>query len=317
MKNFWNELKRPFTALAPMEGVTDYVFRQIITKLGKPDVLFTEFTSVEGFQSKGRIKLEGNFFYGPLEKPIVAQIWGIDPNNFYKTAKYLKNKGFSGIDINMGCPIKTVLKTGSCGALISNKNLAKEIIDATREGCKGLPISVKTRIGLKSIEIDSWIGFLLEQNLSALSIHLRTVSELSKVPAHWEYMENILGLRNRISKNTVIVGNGDITSYPEIIKKYKVYKCDGFMAGRGILNNPWMFNAEKSKEDISVKERVNTYMDHISLFRRVWGDSKNFEVLKKFCKVYINSFADAKEYREQIVKSKSFDELYSTVSRIR
>ncbi len=317
MKNFWLELPRPFTVLAPLDGVTDFVFRQMIVKFGKPDVLFTEFTSCDGLQSKGKKKLEGRLMFKPNEEPIVAQIWGANPKDFYETAKYIKKLRFSGIDINMGCPIADIIKGGGCSGLIKNPKLAAEIIKATKDGAGGLPVSVKTRIGFANESIEDWIGFLLKQDLAALSIHLRTVGELSKTPAHWELMPKIIKMRDLYAPKTIVIGNGDIISFQEIKEKYKKYRCEGFMVGRGIFANPWMFNKSKNVEEISVKERFDTFLKHIKLYEKTWGNTRNFANLKKFCKIYINNFKDAGEYRKKIMESKSLKELTEIVETLR
>ena len=300
MKNFWLKLPRPFTILAPLDGVTDIVFRQIVTELGKPDVLFTEFTMTDGLISKGREKVAERLLYHEDQKPIVAQIWGTKPEHFYEVAKDLHARGFAGIDINMGCPDRTVIKNGACSALMRNSKLAAEIIQATKEGAGDLPVSVKTRIGFEKESIDTWIEFLLKQNLSALTIHLRTVRELSKVPAHWEEMKKVIQLRNNIAPETLIIGNGDITSLTEIQEKFKLYGCEGFMIGRGIFANPWMFSKKIDVQTVTPKERINFFLHHIELFERQWQGEKNFANLKKFAKTYINNFPEAALFREKL-----------------
>src|SRR6185437_4578496 len=134
MKSFWEDLPRPFTVLAPMDGVTDNVFREIITEIGKPDVFFTEFTMTEGLLSKGSERVAERLIFNPDQHPVVAQIWGTNPESFYKVAQDIKKRGFVGIDINMGCPERTVVKHGACSGLIRTPKLAAEIIQATTEG---------------------------------------------------------------------------------------------------------------------------------------------------------------------------------------
>jgi len=223
MKSFWQSLPHPFTVLAPMEGVTDVVFRQIISQIGRPDVFFTEFTNCDGLMSKGRRRVEDALLFSENEQPVVAQIWGLRPENYYKTAQYCREKGFAGIDINMGCPVDTVIKKGACSALIKNHSLAKEIIDATKEGAEDLPVSVKTRIGFDSISLTDWVGFLLQQDLAALTLHFRTVRELSKVPAHWDCLPEIMKLRQELAPKTLIIGNGDVGSLQEVKEKYDLW----------------------------------------------------------------------------------------------
>jgi nifR3 family TIM-barrel protein len=307
--SFWHTLPKPFTALAPLDGVTDVVFRQIITELGKPSVLFTEFTAVDGFVSSGKERVMQNFRYTPEQQSIVAQIWGTIPEHFYQTAKEVATMGFAGIDINMGCPDRTVMKGGAGGALINNPHLAKEIIKATKEGAGEVPVSVKTRIGFASEAIDSWIPFLLEQNITALTVHLRTVRELSQVPAQWNTMTKIKALRDTIAPETVLIGNGDITTREEIAIKYHDYGCEGFMVGRGIFSNPWIFQQSKTQGEKSIAERIAVYKRHISLYQQTWGDERNFANLKKFAKTYINSFPDASSLRETLMTAKNINTL--------
>jgi tRNA-dihydrouridine synthase len=310
MNNFWQQLPKPFTVLAPMDGVTDVVFRNIINNLGRPNVYFTEFTSCEGLLSKGGEAALQRLRTFPGELPVVAQIWGINPDNFYKAAKLIKPLGFAGIDINMGCPDREVIKKGACSALIKNPKLAAEVILATKEGAgKDTPISVKTRIGFNSIEIEEWLGFLLTQDLPALTVHLRTVKEMSKVPAHWDLMTQIVSLRDSISPKTLLIGNGDLASLSEVNEKFEEYGNEGFMIGRGIFQNPWMFNPEKEIEKVSVKDRIELYQKHIELFAKTWGPLKNPAIIKKFCKTYINSFPDAVSLREKLMAVNKRDEL--------
>jgi|SRR6185369_2890970 len=307
MKSFWHELPRPFTALAPLDGVTDVVFRQVVTEIGKPDILFTEFTTCEGMLSKGRERVIENLRYNPDQQPIVAQIWGTKPEQFAAVAKQIKEMGFIGIDINMGCPHRTITNEGACAALIKNPALAAEIIQATKEG--GLPVSVKTRVGFARTTLTDWVGFLLKQDLAALTVHLRTVAELSKVPAHWEYMPEVIKLRDELAPDTVIIGNGDLVSLPEIKEKYEEYGCEGFMVGRGIFANPWVFNPDVDMHEKTVGERVALYIHHIELFEKQWQGTHNFALLKKFAKTYISNFPDSSDLRVSLMESKNIEEL--------
>jgi tRNA-dihydrouridine synthase len=311
MKSFWTTLKRPFTILAPMDGVTDAVFRKVINEIGRPDVFFTEFTMCEGLLSKGNKRVAERLIFEPDQMPIVAQIWGTNPESFYKVAKDLQKQRFAGIDINMGCPVREVTNRGACSGLIRTPALAAEIIQATKEGAGDLPVSVKTRIGFETETIEEWVGFLLKQDLAALTLHLRTVRELSKVPAHWELMPKIISLRDSLSPETLIIGNGDVTSLSQVDEKCKKYGCDGCMIGRGIFANPWVFNPSVVFEDVSIEEKISLYLHHIDLFEKEWHDQKNFALLKKFAKTYINNFPDASNLREKLMETRKLDELKS------
>lgn len=303
--------------LAPMEEVTDTVFRQIVISCGRPDVLFTEFTSVEGMDhKKGLRHVQHRLVFSKNEHPIVAQIWGQNPEHFFKAAQKIKALGFDGIDINMGCPEKNIVRQGTCSALIKNPELAKQIIQATIDGAGGLPVSVKTRIGFSKIQTEEWIGFLLRQNLAAIIIHGRTSAEMSDVPAHWDEIAKAVKLRNQLSPGTIIIGNGDVKTLAEAEKKVKDFEVDGVMIGRGIFNNIFLFNKNKKLEDISVEDKLKVLLQHMDLFTQTWISpdpkfefGKNYHILKKFFKAYVNNFPGAAELRVQLMATNHPEEV--------
>jgi len=229
--NFWQNLPKPFTVLAPMEDVTDFVFHEIIAEIAKPDVLFTEFTSADALFSKGRDKVIRSFMFSEKQRPIVAQIWGTNPEFYFKAAQLITELNFDGIDLNMGCPDKAVNKKKAGAALITNPNLAKELIQAAREGATKIPVSVKTRIGFNEIITNDWITFLLSQNIDELTVHGRIATEMSKGIANWEEIGQVVKLKNKISPKTIIIGNGDVKSHQEVLKKCAQYNLDGIMIG--------------------------------------------------------------------------------------
>ncbi len=289
-----------------MDDVTDTVFRQIIAGLAPPDLFFTEFVNVDGLQSPGRPKLIKKLQFTSKEKPIFAQLWGLKPENFYKTTKDVREIGFDGVDINMGCPVKTVIKNGACAALINNRQLAGEIIDAVREGAgKGFPVSVKTRVGFTTADM-SWPEFLLSKKLDLLSIHGRTAKQLSKVPANWDLIGQITQMRTSLSPPTKIVGNGDIMSRVQGLKLAKKYKLDGIMIGRGIFHDPFLFAQKSPWEGWNKQQKIELFIKHIELFAKTWqkGEYK-FETLKKFAKVYINGFDGASELRAKFMAAET------------
>jgi tRNA-dihydrouridine synthase len=300
-----------------MEEVTDTVFRQIIAKCGKPDVFFTEFTNVEGMCSRGREKVGKRLIFTPRERPIVAQLWGLDPEKFSETAILVKNMGFDGIDINMGCPEKSVVKRGSGAALINNPTLAKEIISAVRKGAGGLPVSVKTRIGVKEIQTEKWASFLLEQNLDCLIVHGRTAKEMSNYPVHWDEIGKVVKLRNSMRLKTLIIGNGDVKSRAEALEKCKKYGLDGIMIGRGIVENLWIFNKKTDQSKIPYREKLKLLIKHITLFDKTWGKGKNFSIMKKFYRIYISGMPDSKNVRMELMKFKTSKETLKFLKSLR
>ncbi len=313
MKTFWQDIgkkKRPFFALAPMDGATDSIFRRVVASVGRPDVFFTEFTNVEGLFSDGTKHVEERLYYTEEERPLIAQIWGLKPELFYKAAQFLEQRGFDGIDINMGCPVHTVTMRGACSALIKNPTLAKEIIDATKQGAGNLPVSVKTRIGFSQIQTEEWIGFLLEQNLDALIVHGRTSKEMSKVPAHWDEIGKVVALRDSLKKDTVVIGNGDIKSISEGKKKAEEYGVDGIMIGRGIFENIWVFKEDYDPALYTLKDRLEVLQKHLSLYEKETHNRLPYQTLKKYFKIYIRDFDGASELRVKLMETNSLEEVF-------
>jgi len=313
--NFWQNLKqnkKHLFCLAPMADVTDCAFRKLITKYGKPDVFWTEFVSADGLaHPKAREKLLIDLKYEKNEHPIVAQIFGANPENIREASKLCKSLGFDGIDINMGCPDKTIEKQGSGACMIKNPELAKEIIRSAKEGGGGLPISVKTRVGYNKVDMD-WIRTLLAEDLAALTVHLRTRKEMSLVPAQWDLMRDVIKIRDEMNKDTIIIGNGDVVDIDDASRKCEEYGCDGAMLGRAIFGNPWLFR-KGTKKEISLKERLSVMVEHTKLFEEMLvnppAGGKNFSIMKKHYKAYCNGFAGAKELRMKLMDTQNASEV--------
>jgi len=313
MNNFWQTLEKPLFILAPMEDVTDTVLRQVIVRCGRPSVFFTEFTNVEGMFSKGAKHVIHRLQHTEIERPLVAQIWGSEPDNFFKAARKLIDMGFSGVDLNMGCPAQGPVSRGVCSGLINDRSRAKEIIEATKEGAAGmLPVSIKTRLGFRAIDFE-WIHFVLEQKPAALTVHLRTVSEMSKVPAHWDKLKTVVEMRDALSHETLIIGNGDIKSLGEAREKVAEFRADGAMIGRGIFENPFLFS-DTMISDKTPEEKMHLLLDHMHLWQETWGTSKHFPTLRKFFKVYASGFPGAQELRIQLMETQSPQETEQVVT---
>jgi len=314
--NFWEKLKGPYFILAPMADVTDSAFRQIVLNCGKPDVFYTEFVSADGLCSKkGKPKLMPHLKFKKNEKPIVAQFFGANPENFYKCAQLAKKLGFDGIDINMGCPAGKIVKHDSGAGLIKNPELAKEIIHETQRGAGGLPVSVKTRIGYNKIITEEWISHLIEAGPDAIILHGRTMKEMSKVPAHWDEIAKAAVLCRKAG--IPIIGNGDIASYAEGLEKAEQYGLDGIMVGRGVFSNPWFFNPSIDPETKTPAERIELLKKHLKLFTELWGNNKNFDSIKKFFKIYISGWEGAKELRVKLMTAKNAKQVSDILSHPR
>ncbi len=397
---FWKNLKRsdkgakPFFALAPMADVTDAAFRRLVVKhsryggkeifdsegkftrtnevLGGPEVLWTEFVSAdglawalkqpEGVASHGRNSLLRDLAYTEAERPIVAQLFSSNPENMRTACKFVAELGFDGIDINMGCPDKTIEKQGAGAAMMKTPELAVEIINAAKQGIADsgydIPLSVKTRVGYNKVQLTEWIPLLLKQNIAALTVHARTRKEMSTVPANWDYVKQAVVLRDSMGIDTVILGNGDVTTVEHGTQLAQQTGCDGVMVGRAIFGNPWLFGEKdnspvtsdmpvkgtrisllgnrssragraaknllqayrslltklsilkpaknkywlKAKSAVPVTERLNVMVEHSELFEKLLGDIKNFAIMKKHFKAYVNGFDGAKELRMELME---------------
>lgn len=328
MQQKYLDLSKPFFVLAPMDDVTDTVFRQMVTSTASPDLFFTEFVNVDGLMSPGRPNLLKKLRFAEAEGKLVAQLWGLKPENFRAVAEQIANGelaqelglpegcNFIGVDLNMGCPAKSEVRNGACSALIKRENwpLAEQIIQATREGLAGrLPLSVKTRVGFSAVDME-WFDFLLAQDLDMLTVHGRTRKQMSKVPADWDLIGQVREKRDALGVDTLIAGNGDVMSRQQGEELAEKHGLDGIMIGRGIFHDPYIFSpigpSYRSWENCSPQEKIALYRHHVELFAETWQHGERpIHTLNKFCKMYIQGFDGAKELREKLMNATSTDEL--------
>ncbi len=351
MSNFWEQLPKPFFALAPMADVTDPAFRRIIAKYGKPDVTWTEFVSADGLASKGREVLQRDLEYTEGERPIVAQLFSAHPDKMREASKFVASLGFDGIDINMGCPDRSIEKQGAGAAMIKTPAVAAAIIQAVKDGIadagKDIPVSVKTRVGYNKIQIDEWIPLLLAQNISALTVHARTRKEMSLVPARWEHVREVVALRDQMGVSTKIIGNGDVKNIEHARALAEETGCDGVMIGRALFGNPWLFavsaksqgtvapkkpslfsrikrmffkdkDAHKywlhAETTIPLEERLRVLVEHTKLYEELLGDIKSFSIMKKHYKAYVHGFDGAKELRMKLMEAENAREVEDIIT---
>jgi tRNA-dihydrouridine synthase len=315
MNNFWDNLPRPFFILAPMEAVTDVVFRHVVIEAGRPDILFTEFTNASSYCSPaGAHSTRGRLAFTSDEQPIVAQIWGSKPDEFIQMSQGLAKSGFAGIDINMGCPEKSVVKGGAGIGLCRNPDLAVELIQAAKTG--GLPVSVKTRLGDTRVEQwQEWLPKILEQDIANLTIHLRTRKDMSKVPAHLELIPAIKKLRDKIAPQTLLTINGDIEDRLHGVELVEKYDVDGVMIGRGVFTNPFAF-AKDPRQEKSSQELIDLLKLQLDLHDKYSTElePRKFDPLKRFFKIYVRNFAGAAELRDKLMHTKSTNEVRQILS---
>lgn len=297
-------------ALAPLDDVTDAAFRRLIAKYGKPDVMYTEFTSADGLllaPPEGKKKLLKKLLYSESERPIVAQLFTSNPEYMERGARLVAELGFDGVDINMGCPDRAVEKSGCGAALIKNPAKARELIRAAKRGAGGLPVSLKTRIGYNKDELDTWLPELLAEEPAAVAIHARTRKEMSAVPARWEVVARAIAIRDSLGSKTLIMGNGDIEDIADAQKKVEETRCDGVMLGRAIFGNPWLFSDRKSPP--TPEERIQALLEHIRLFDELLSDTTPYATMKKHFKSYISGWNGAKELRVKLMETGSIEEV--------
>lgn len=309
-KNFWKKLPKPFFVLAPMANVTDVSFRRVIAKYGKSDVMWTEFVSADGLVRAtplGKRKLLKDLEFDESERPIVAQLFSGKPEYLEEASRLVASLGFDGIDLNMGCPDKTVEKQGSGASLIKNPMLARELIRAVKRGAPDIPVSVKTRVGYNKIELEEWLPMLLEEDIAVLTVHARTRKEMSKVPARWEFVRRAVEIRNEMKKDTLIIGNGDVKNLEEGRKRIEETGCDGIMIGRGIFGNPFLFSKEGKAPNLETQLKV--LVEHTKLFDELLGGIKSFALMKKHFKSYVQNFPNAGDLRDRLMEAENATEV--------
>lgn len=343
--------RQAFLIMAPMANVTDAAFRRMFAKYGKADVTYTEFVSADGLAlapEEGRAKLLRDLAFTEGERPIVAQFFTSNPGHMEKAAALAQELGFDGVDINMGCPDKAVEKQGAGSALIKTPQRAKELIRAAKRGAPNLPISVKTRLGYNKDTLDEWLPQILEEEPAHVTIHARTRKEMSLVPARWDRVKRAVEIRNEMGSKTLISGNGDVWDIADAYKKAEETGADGVMIGRGIFGKPWMFAAKQKTEEKnglardgaepiretrgpfsqqfsaeptpleetfpSLEERLRIAVEHTKLFEELLGDIKNFAIMKKHFKAYVEGFDGAKELRVQLMEAKNAAEVETIIT---
>jgi tRNA-dihydrouridine synthase B len=342
-------IKKPLLALAPMDGVTDFAFRSIVKKYGQPDLLWTEFVSVEALCRGAAPKLIDQFDFNPLQQPIIAQVFGKTPEYFYLTTLLLAELGFSGIDLNMGCPAKTVAHSGSGAALIAKPHLAQEIIRETKRAardwadgknlsdCKAvnskllraleeqkkfwklkeqkrrlLPVSVKTRIGTEKNELKNWLPYLLESNPDMITLHGRTLKQGYSGLADWQALAEAGSIIQQSKQAIKYFANGDVKNYEEALSKAELVAADGIMIGRASFGNPFVFLPQLERQKLETASNFfNLAIEHAEIFEKhnLSRDKNKFFSMRKHLAWYIKAVPGAAQLRSQLVKTNSASEV--------
>jgi nifR3 family TIM-barrel protein len=323
--NFWQDLPKPLIVLAPMADVTDAAFRRMIAKYsahtrkdgteGGPDVMWTEFVAADGLMRatpEGKKKLLADLWYAEEERPIVAQLFSSNEEYMEKAAQLAAELGFDGVDLNMGCPSNTIERQGCGAAMIKDPKKARAVIRAAKRGAGDLPVSVKTRVGYNKVEIETWVPEILAEKPAVLTMHARTRKEMSKVPARWDLVKRVVEIRDELSPETLIIGNGDVMSLEDAYEKIASSGADGAMLGRSIFGNPWLFHPEKDLSNVSIEERLRVMVEHTHLFEELLH-FKNFATMKKHYKAYVNGFEGAAQLRAELMEQNTAKEIEAVV----
>ena len=325
VKNFWQSLPKPFFVMAPMADVTDLAWRALVAKCGAPDVFWTEFVSADGLYHTRTPSADGTTIYGsdaanPLmrdllfgegQHPIVAQFFTAKPEKMAYVSKLAEELGFDGVDINMGCPDATIEKQGAGAALIKTPEVAQAVIRAA-QGATSLPVSVKTRIGFNTEALDEWLPKILETRPAALTVHLRTRKEMSLVLAHWDLMLRVVALRDALSPETLVIGNGDVKDLGEAHARVVQTGCDGVMIGRGMFGNPWVF-AGRSGAEVPFREKAVALVELAYAFEKL-SPPKSFHILKKHIKAFVPGFDGAAQLRAALMETTTAAELEAALA---
>ena len=309
----WQNIPRPFFVLAPMANVTNSAFRQIIKRYSNPDLMVTEFVSCEGLCSLGRERLLLDLKFDESERPILAQFFGNRPETFFECAKLARALGFDGVDINTGCPDRRILKQGAGAALIKSPTLMREIVKATKEGAQNLPVSIKTRLGVEKDNLNEWIEVLLTTQPAAITLHARTVREMSNVPAHWDAVQRAAKIAS--GTGVLIVGNGDVKNPKHGSELAKLTGADGIMIGRAIYGNPWLFNPTSSKQNIGLKTALNVMLEHALLFDQLHGTNRNFLEMRRHFKSYVAGYPQSKQLKLELMETRTYEEAKNIVTK--
>lgn len=296
-----------------MEAVTDVVFRHVIAQAAAPDLYFTEFTNATGWVHAGDKAIGGRLIKTTDETRLVAHLWGSVPNDMSKLATHARELGYIGIDINMGCPDKSATNSGGGAALCRTPELASDMIAAAKTA--GLPVSVKCRLGYSFIdEYKTWLPHLFRQNVANLTVHLRTRKEMSKVPAHYELIDDIVRLRDELAPDTLLTINGDIADRAHGTQLIADHPgVNGIMIGRGVFHNPFAF--ERPPHQHSRQELLGLLRAQLDLFDNYQPKTgRPYETLKRFYKIYIRDFDGAAELRDQLMHAETTDDVRTMLS---
>ncbi len=292
--------------LAPMEDITDFPFRQTLLKIGRPEVFFTEFVNVDGLVSKrGRSHVFHRLEKSKQEHPVILQLWGNSPEKFVKAAKLVEKLGFDGININMGCSVRKVVKVGCGAGLIGRHDVVERIVKDLQDLNISSPISIKTRFGFNEVDLEGWISFLLNLKLETIFLHGRTAKQLFSGEADWNLIKKVVEMRDSLSQKTKIIGNGDVESVSQAQKYMGKYGVDGVMIGREVLKNPWVFSNYKP----SKKERIEAlycHMEQMEMFTKAFPD-KNWQSIKKFYHAYLREDEELVSLRKELFQITSLE----------
>lgn len=305
-KNFWKTLEKPIVGLAPMDGYSDSAFRRVCKSINPDIITVTEFTSADGIHYNSK-KLKEKLAFHTSERPLIAQIFGKNKETFVSASKFCEDMGFAGIDLNMGCPSKKVVRSEHGVALRKNHDLAFSLVEAVSNSVS-IPVSVKTRLGWENADdLISFAKGVEEAGANMICIHARTYKEPYKVPAQWD---KLYPLKKVLS--IPVIGNGGITSYQDGLNRMK--NLDGFLIGQATFGNPWIFS--KNKKTIPFLEKIPLILNHAEWLIESKGPHIGCREIRKHLLKYVKGMHKATQYRSELVRVKSLKDIQSVLNKI-
>ena len=279
---------KPLVALAPLDGVTDPVFRGVVHSLAPADLYSTEFVKAEhvteDFLSRER--------EAARTMPTVVQLWGNDPDAYEAAAARVGRGPFVGIDINLGCAVPKILRKGYCAALMERPALVRELVAAVRRGAPELPVSVKTRLADNDAATDRWLGFLTDLEIDAAALHFRRMNRDYRSAADWSGAAGWAARFHAAGKR--LFGNGDVLTRPEARRVAGRYGLDGVMIGRAVLRNPCAFAEDPTTSFVAVAadQRIVLFRRHLAEVERLYGPEA-FPRMKRYVATYLFDLPEA------------------------
>lgn len=314
MNNFWDKIKKPVVALAPMSGVSDSPMRLMAKKLGS-DLEFSEFISAASlFYKEENEKSFKLARFEESERPYIIQLFGNVPEHFEVATKIL-NERFNpdGFDINFGCPARSVVNSGAGSALFAEPQKARAIIEAVKKASGGKPVSIKIRAAFKNISALDFIENIKGAPFENVTLHMRTYEQLHTGEPNWEIAKKLKEKLKPLGIPLII--NGGLNTAEKAKAALEYTGADGVMIAQASLGNPFIFREIKAALNnetvpaVTLEERIQTALEHARLMVSIKGEKYGIMEMRKHLAWYFKSMPNVSELRAKLVKVNSLDEL--------